>query len=161
MDRKNDPTDIDGTQIPPTISGYRYDYHTPHNPYHQKLVKRPATSFDIGRPQTTTYRYAHGVTNPNRDRLIDIAAETTIQKKRGRSAASLRESSGNHSAPNSHSDSVARCMTWSTANESRRPGRPVCLSPPYERDDMPPPDFQQKPLPLKTKNTVQESICTI
>ena len=143
---------------PPTMSGYRYDYHSSGNPYHQKLVRRPATSFDVGRPQTTTYRYAHGMTNPNRERLIDIAAESSLPKKRGRSA-SVRVPP--HATTTSHSDSVARCMTWCSSSELKRTALPVCLSPPYERDDMPPPDLQARPLPLKRANTVHESICAI
>lgn len=82
-------------------SVYKVDYRgVPSEPLRQQLVSRPKTSFDEGRPRTTTYRYSHGDDNPNKTTLNALSnlGLTTLQQ-----TAAATTSSGNISGNGSSS----------------------------------------------------------
>lgn len=90
----------------PLSSCYEKDYSRKAG---QLIVKRPKTSFD-GIP-TSTYRYSHGKTNPNRD-AINAMTNDALQlgllhrKNRAMTAKSHRSR-----------ESVASCLTWRAADD--------------------------------------------
>lgn len=94
----------------PHISTYGTDYQpSPSLPFKQKFISRPKTSFDEGHKVTTTYRYAHGKDNPNKDILVAINSSTVVPSHR-----KIRSFSA-QTAGQSVRESVASCMTWHSA----------------------------------------------
>lgn len=85
----------------PLASTYKVDFNK--NGKAQLLTKRPKTSFE-GAP-TTSYRYAHGQSAPNKD-VIDAMNNEALK------LSLLNRKDRAMSAANSGRESVASCLTW-------------------------------------------------
>ena len=81
------PTKRELDRSGPKTSVYTLDFPSK-IPEKQKLVHRPKTSFDEDTSASTTYRYAHGLDNPNKDTLnaMSNVGLTTDQTRRQRSS---------------------------------------------------------------------------
>lgn len=96
------PTKRELDKSGPKTSVYRLDFPTSSGSEKQKLIHRPKTSFDEDFCVSTSYRYSHGLDNPNKDALnaMSNVGLTTDQTRRQKSSmVSGRES-------------VASCMSW-------------------------------------------------
>ncbi len=95
------PHRIDLEKGPPRSSVYKVDYRgVPSEPLKQQIVKRPKTSFDDDLSDTTSYRYAYGSDNPNKQFLSAMSnTELVTARKQKMSTGSGKES-------------VAGCMSW-------------------------------------------------
>ncbi|XP_013390381.1 uncharacterized protein LOC106158822 [Lingula anatina] len=94
----------------PHVSTYKLNYNVHANAREQLFIKRPKSSFDPDFKATTTYRYAHGKDNPNRDTLCAMNNQillTTGQRQLRPHTAKARES-------------VASCMSWNVAPTTTR-----------------------------------------
>lgn len=124
-------------KAPPQISLYKVDYRIKENvePHRQKFVRRPQTSFDCGRPLTTTYRYAHSADNPNQAMLNAL------------SNVNLKVAPP-HKCDTSK-DSVATCMSWYWPHPPRRERQVPSNQepPPYDTDIPPTPPSTAPPPP--------------
>ena len=101
----------------PRSSVYKVDFRgIPREPLKQQIVKRPKTSFDSDfKKDTTSYRYAHGDDNPNKEILnamCNDGLDTTLSRRKTGSSISGRES-------------VASCMSWYIPRPPTKPTVPV------------------------------------
>ena len=105
-------------KAPPRSSVYKVDYRgIPFQPLEQQLVQRPKTSFDHGK-MVTTYGYAHGRDNPNKqvlDAMSNSGLQGTITKPKQRA---LRATN----------DTVASCLTWYVPHKPTLPAATQTLS---------------------------------
>ena len=101
----------------PNPSLYKYDFRgIPPEPMKQLIVKRPKTSFDEDYGKvTTSYRYAHGMDNPNKEVLNAMANDGLNTKPNRRIKGS--NSSGR--------ESVASCMSWHHPLRPKKPTVPA------------------------------------
>ncbi|XP_053377307.1 uncharacterized protein LOC123529342 [Mercenaria mercenaria] len=88
----------------PLTSTYKVDYMSA-NAKNQLLTKRPKTSFE-GVP-TTSYRYAHGKSAPNKDTIDAMNNEALRLSLLNRKDRAM-------TAVNRGRESVASCLTWSS-----------------------------------------------
>ena len=114
---------------PPQHSVYRINFQSnPSKPIKEQIVRRPKTSFDNDVPVMSTYRYAHGTANPNREMLSAMSncGLSTLTNRRVTTQGSGRES-------------VAHCLNWlnpaqkssvsGLATRSSRPQVPASTEP--------------------------------
>ena len=100
------PTKKDLVDKPtPMLSMYMFNYRGhPSQPVRQLIVKRPKTSFDDDSSvSTTSYRYSHGVMNPNRE-LLNAMSNTGLNTVPNRR---IRASTAHPTR-----ESVASCLSW-------------------------------------------------
>lgn len=124
----------------PLSSTYRQDF-MPSNVKKQLFTERPKTSFD-GIP-TTSYRYAHGTGAPNKaiiNAMNNEALRLSLLNRKDRAMSAI----------NRGRESVASCLTWSSAKSKCSPNpqdgvRPVVPPATQTTEFVPHPPSAPKP----------------
>lgn len=124
----------------PLVSTYKVDFMNA-NRKTQMFVKRPKTSFDG--IATTSYRYSHGESGPNKDTISAMNNEAlglSMLNRKDRAMTSM----------NRGRESVASCLTWHTYKPSPKPNseepvRPVVPPATQTSEFLPHPPSAPKP----------------